>query len=173
MDSASLNYSDFFTKGFVTGKFFKDTSKFLEHKFPNCNQPGLIGETDGVSEQAKSDLLELHLLIGQEYISKIFERNYILKNTALWEGVDEHSAEWHNDFEDGKNMNTNLLVYLDDTTENANSIQVRDKNTEYVILPKEGDFVWLNQGKGFQHKASHNGGRRRVLSFEFFTDSIK
>jgi hypothetical protein len=81
-------------------------------------------KTDGVPEQAKSDLLELQLLIGQEYISKIFGRNYILKNTGMWEGVDEGSSEWHNDWEDGKNMNTNLLVYLDDTTEHSNSIQV-------------------------------------------------
>lgn len=173
MDSVSLNYEDFFVKGFVTGKFFKDISKFKQYDFPNCNNPDLIGETDGVPKEANSDLLELHLLIGQEYISKLFDRNYILKNCAMWEGVDEGSIDWHNDWQNGKNMNTNLLVYLDDTTEHLNSIQVRNKVDEYVVLPKEGDFVLLNQGLGFEHKATHNGGRRRVLSFEFFIHGLK
>jgi len=168
MDSANLNYDDFFVKGFVTGKFFKDISHFTKYKFPNCT-----GNSFEISKEAKSELLELQLLIGQEYINKIFDRNYILKNYNMWEGVDDGSKIWHNDCEDGKNMNTNFLVYLDDTAEHANTIQVRNNITEYVIIPNAGDFVWINQGKGFQHKASHNGGQRRVLSFEYFTDGIK
>jgi hypothetical protein len=172
MDSVNPNYDDFFVKGFVTGKFFTDISKFSKYKFSDANDPN-VGEEDSIPKEASSDLLELQLLIGQEYINKLFGRNYTLKNKGMWEGVDEGSSEWHNDWEDGKNMNTNLLVYLDDTTEHSNSIQVKNGFDEYVILPKAGDFVWLNQGKGFQHKASHNGGRRRVLSFEYFTDGIK
>ena len=35
-------------------------------------------------------------------------------------------SEWHNDWElDGKNMNTNVLVYLDDAKEHHNSIDVK------------------------------------------------
>ena len=172
MDSVNLNYDDFFVKGFVTGKFFTDTSKFLNYKFSNAEDPN-VGENDSLPKEASSDLQELHLLIGHEYLNKLFDSDYILKNKGMWEGVDEGSSTWHNDWEDGKNMNTNVLVYLDDTTEHSNSIQVKNGFNEYVILPKAGDFVWLNQGKGFKHKASHNGGRRRVLSFEYFTDGIK
>ena len=43
-------------------------------------------------------------LIGQ--IFPVFE----YRNFGMWEGVDEGSSTWHNDWEDGKNMNTNVLV---------------------------------------------------------------
>lgn len=172
MGFQNLNFNDFFTKGFVTGKFNHNIKEFYDYDFPNCNNPDLVGETDGVPDEAKKSLKFLQDKISTELISMIFPE-LKLKNTAMWEGVDKYSSQWHNDSQDGKNMNTNVLVYLDDTTEHSNSIQVRDKNLEYVVLPKAGDFVWLNQSKGFEHKASHNGGRRRVLSFEYFVEGLK
>ena len=48
-----------------------------------------------------------------------------MKDCAMWSGVDEGSREWHNDFEDGDAFNSNILVYMDDNTEeNGNNIQV-------------------------------------------------
>ena len=70
-------------------------------------------------------------------------------------------------------MNSNVLVYLDDTREHKNGIDVKSQIEEYNITPKENEFVWLNQGKMYQHKASHNGGRRRILSFEYWIEDIK
>ena len=171
MDSANLDYNDLFTKGFIVGKFPENIDEFYNYDFPNCEDPN-IGEDAGVPKEAEASLKKLQQYIGENFISNIFPK-FEYRNIGMWEGVDEGSSEWHNDWEDGKNMNTNVLVYLDDTSEHANSIQVRDRHLEYVVFPKAGDFVWLNQGKAYEHKASHNGGRRRVLSFEFFVEGLK
>ena len=170
MGLVNPNYSDFFTKGFVTGQFKENIEEFYDFDFPNCEDPN-IGEEAGVPEKAEASLGYLQEYIAKELIGQIFPV-FEYRNFGMWEGVDEGSSTWHNDWEDGKNMNTNVLVYLDDTAQYSNSIQVRNKNEEYVILPKNGHFVWLNQSKGFEHKASHNGGRRRVLSFEYFVDGL-
>mgnify|MGYP000706872679 CR=1 FL=1 len=170
MDSVNLDLNDFFIKGYIHGKFFESIDEFYNFDFPNCEDPN-IGETDSTPKEAASSLGYLQEQIAQKLIYKIFP-DFEHRNYGMWEGVDEGSATWHNDWEDGKNMNTNVLVYLDNAGEHNNSIQVRNKNDEFIILPKAGDFVWLNQSKGFQHKASHNDGRRRVLSFEYFANGL-
>jgi hypothetical protein len=171
MGFQSQNFNDFFTKGFVVGEFKHNIKEFYYYDFPNCEDPN-IGEEAGVPTQAENSLKFLQDQIAINIISKVFT-SFEYKNFGMWEGVDDGSSEWHNDWEDGKNMNTNVLVYLDDAKKHNNSIEVRDKNSKNVILPMAGDFVWLNQGKGFQHRARHNGGRRRVLSFEYFVEGIK
>ena len=69
-------------------------------------------------------------------------------------------------------MNSNVIIYLDDTREHNNNIQVKNQIEEFVITPKENDFIWLNQNNLFRHKASHNDGRRRILSFEYYIDGL-
>ena len=56
---------------------------------------------------------------------------------------------------------------IKDTTGKSSLTYVRDKIDEHVIFPNKYDFMWLNQSSAFEHKAAHNGGRRRVLSFEY------
>jgi hypothetical protein len=163
MDYPNPNYDDFFLKGYVHGKFSLDVKHFEDYNYPDANNPN----ADSRPKEARSDLTELHLLIGQEYINKIFGRDYILKESGMWEGVDNGSHVWHNDAKNGKEFNTNFLIYMDENEIGLNSIGVRNKNDEHVIFPMKYDFMWLNQSSAFEHKASHNGGRRRVLSFEY------
>jgi len=164
MDSVSLNYSDFFTKGFITGKFSEPLDEFYRFNFPDCNAEVI----EEIQTEAKDLLDKLHVLVGERMISSLFPK-YELRDCAIWEGVDDYSKLWHNDYVGGSNMNTSILVYLDDTAASSNIIEVKNENTQYTIIPNAGDFVWLNQTKPiFQHKATHNSGRRRVLSFEYF-----
>ena len=167
---ANLHLEDFFVKGFVTGEFFIDATSFLKYEFADCEDPN-VRDCDSLPDAAKDDMLKLHQLVGEVYVSQIFP-NYKLMNCGMWEGVDSGSCTWHNDCVDGSTMNTNLLVYLDDTTEHGNSIEIRNGLSEYCVLPKANEFVWLNQAYHFQHKATHNTGRRRILSFEFLVDGI-
>ena len=173
MDSANLNLNSFFLNGYVTGKFFEDISAYQECYFPNCNDPNIGEDIQFVDTTTSADLDRLHKLVGEKIVSKIFEK-YKLQGKGMWEGVDQGSSVWHNDFIDGKNMNTNILVYIDSTKEQDNSIEIKDTtiDTYNKLLPEQNDFVWLNQSLNFRHKATHNGGRRRVLSFEFLVDGL-
>lgn len=171
MDSANLNLTDFFIKGFVTGKFFKDLSHFKDYEFVYCEDTALGNGERVVDIRCSEFLDELHHLIAENYISKIFTK-YQLMSNGMWEGVDNGSSVWHNDQTD-QNMNSNFLIYLDDTGTHDNSIEFKNDNLEYKVLPKENDFVWINQSKKFLHRATHNQGRRRVLSFEFLIDGLE
>lgn len=171
MDSQTLDYSNFFLKGYVHGKFNHDVEHFLKYDFADCTDEN-IGEDDSIPNDARHDLEVLHKIVGEEKIGEMFGNKYKLTQCGMWEGVDEGSSIWHNDQFDGKTLNTNLLVYLDDNAEFLNNIQVRNGVEEYVIFPQKGDYVWLNQSLQFEHKAIHGGGRRRVLSFEYFTDGL-
>ena len=169
MDLANLN--NFFLKGYVQGQFWKDVSHFKDYDIKNAEDPN-VGETSSVPKEAEKELEKLQIEIGKKLISKIYDK-YECRNVGAWEGVDEGSVKWHNDQLDGKNMNSNVLVYLDDTREHKNGIDVKSQIEEYSLTPKENEFVWLNQSKMYQHKDSHNGGRRRILSFEYWIEDIK
>lgn len=170
MDLANLNYNDFFLRGFTTGEFWKDVSYFKKYDIKNAEDPN-VGEACSVPKDAEKELQKLQREIGEKLISNVFAK-WECRNVGAWEGVDEGSVVWHNDQMDGKNMNSNVIIYLDDTREHNNNIQVKNQIEEFVITPKENDFIWLNQNNLFRHKASHNDGRRRILSFEYYIDGL-
>lgn len=145
-----------------------DFSLFKDKEFADCNYV-----TDEVlDEKNLAELKSLQRLFADKYLSKLFI-NFETRDCGMWEGVDPGSAIWHNDYLDGDNFNSNILVYLDDNTEeNGNSIEVRGPGFSHKLYPKEGNLLWLNQRKIFQHKATHNTGRRRVLSFEYFIKDL-
>ena len=171
MDSASPNLTDFFVKGYVTGEFFEDVRSYRECYFPDCNDPNIGEDIQFVDTTTDADLDRLHRLVGEKIVGQIFA-NYKLQGKGMWEGVDQGSCVWHNDFVDGMNMNTNILVYIDDTSTHDNSIEFKNHNEHYKVLPRENDFVWINQSTHFFHRATHNSGRRRVLSFEFYINEL-
>ena len=72
MDYPNPNYNDFFLKGYVHGKCSLDVSHFEDYKYPDAND----SEADSRPKEARSDLTTLHLLIGQEYINKIFWNSF-------------------------------------------------------------------------------------------------
>jgi len=152
-----------------------DFSKFKELDFVDCNSQEAETETlipEWVDKSFKEELERLHKFFAEKYISKAF-KNYELRDCGMWEGVDEFSATWHNDWEDGDKFNSNILVYLDDNTEeNGNGIEIRGPHFYHQLRPKENQLLWLNQKKIFQHKATHKSGRRRVLSFEYFIHDL-
>lgn len=166
MNTDQYNLADFFTKGFITGKFHKDLLYLKEFHFVDSTNHSKYSEDVIVNSKECEEILDhLHIEIGQKYISKIFSK-YELVARGLFEGVDDKSMKWHNDQEYG-NMNTNFLIYLDETESYRNSIEVKDQVNHYELFPKANEFVWLNQAKNFQHRASHNYGRRRILWFDY------
>ena len=168
MDSENQSYNNFFLKGFMHGRFFEPIDDFYNFTFPDCTRH----TPENITQPAKEQLEILHAVVGERLISYLF-KHYELRDCGMWEGVDDYSKIWHNDFEGDKKMNTNVLVYLDDAAPYANTIEVKSNETEYTIIPDKGDFVWLNQTKNiYQHRATHNGGRRRILSFEYFIDGF-
>lgn len=160
----------FFVDGYWLGTLPNhiNIEKFDRFDFKDCTQP----EETWLDKNAMDDLRELHKWFGKNYISKIFDK-FELKDCAMWSGVDEGSRNWHNDFEDGDAFNSNILVYMDDLTEeNGNTIQVASNDYINILYPSRRDFVWLNQKKCFQHRATHESGVRRVLSFEYLIPAL-
>jgi hypothetical protein len=160
--------SDFFVKGYYTEILEADiASEFNNYTFVNCNQTEKIHITEEI--QVKLD--RIHLFLANNYVSKIFP-SYKLLNNGMWDNVDTGSSVWHNDANDGDAFNSNILLYIDDNRPYNNNIMISNGSEEFTIYPIPNQFVWLNQATGFKHKATHNAGPRRMLSFEFFIDGI-
>lgn len=159
---------DFLSKGYYTDFFPSDlANEFNDKEFSDCNQV----ENLNIDPDTQSRLEEIHRYFLREYVLKLFP-NAEMKNNGMWHGVDNGSAVWHNDQEDGDPFNSNILVYIDDNVCYNNSIEVTNGIDEYKIVPKPNQFVWLNQRKIFKHRATHNQGPRRLLSFEFYIDGL-
>ena len=167
-----MNLEDFFIKGFVTGVLDKsiDLKEFYQYEFIHCEDEDISWN----NPEAENKIRTLQKYFADTYVSKIFN-DFEYKDVCMWAGVDSGSAVWHNDFEDGDKFNSNVLVYLDDLTpDNGNKIKIRDNTTlkEYTIYPKKGNFVWLNQQKHYEHKATHNSGNRRVVCFKYLIPAL-
>ena len=164
------NEQTFFIDGYWLDKLpnHVNIDVFDKFDFKDCTQP----EETWLDQNAMKDLKKLHKWFADNYVAKMFDE-FEMKDCAMWSGVDEGSREWHNDFEDGDAFNSNILVYMDDNTEeNGNNIQVASGDYINIIYPKRREFVWLNQKKCFQHRATHKSGVRRVLSFEYMIPAL-
>lgn len=164
------NEETFFVDGYWLDKLPNDINIdiFDSFDFKDCTEP----EEVWLDPRAQADLDKLHQWFADNYISKMFD-DFEMKQCAMWSGVDEGSRNWHNDYEDGDSFNSNILVYMDDNTiENGNNIQVASGDFVNIIYPKRREFVWLNQKKCFQHRATHTSGVRRVLSFEYLIPAL-
>ena len=152
--------NDFLTNGFTTGILTLDVAfLFKKFHFPNCND----GDAEFTAE-ASQFLSILHQHVSDKYVSKLFTE-YSIGSSGMWSGVDNLSSDWHND--SNEKFNSNFLVYLDDSEQYGNSIEIKTPVEEFKIYPKKNQFVWLNQDKKFLHRATHMSGPRRLLSFEF------
>lgn len=166
-----LDFTDFYVKGFIHKKFCGSDALdvFDKFKFPNSNSPDaqLIYEPESIQH-----LKNIENIVLEKIVRRYFS-NIQLKSSGMWSSVDEGSQKWHNDYEDGDSFNSNILIYLDDNNlENGNSLAVRNYSEEFLLRPKRGELVWLNQMKCFQHKATHKSGNRRLLSFEFLIEDL-
>jgi len=170
-----MNFENFFIDGFLLDENPGiDFSFFKGMDFVDCNsQEGDIETAipENTEQKYIDELKRLHVLFGEKYIGQLFSE-YTLFDCGMWEGVDEFSAQWHNDWEDGDKFNSNMLVYLDDTHEHKNGIEIRGPNVYHQLYPNASQLIWLNQKKIFEHKATHNKGRRRVLSFEYMIPAL-
>lgn len=141
---------------------------FEKFHFEDCTQPS----ENWLEKGAISHLNNLHQWFADNFVSKMFD-DFEMKDCGMWSGVDEESRSWHNDFENKNEFNSNILVYMDDNTEaNGNNIQVASNDYINILYPMRRDFVWLNQKKCFQHRATHKSGVRRVLSFEYLIPAL-
>jgi hypothetical protein len=165
--------NNFFINGYVHGTLTDkiELDYFDQFNFIDCSD-GDASLSTKIPKEAKDKLMQIHKLLGENIISLIFP-NFEYKECSMWSNVDSGSSVWHNDFLAGsKTFNSNILVYLDDTFENENCIEVRNQTNENKLFPRRGDFVWLNQQNIFEHKATYNKGSRRVLSFEYYIDGL-
>jgi hypothetical protein len=163
-----MQLTDFFVKGYYSDILSNDiATEFGNYKFVNCQEHSSMHITNVM--QKKLD--DLHLYLAETYVSKVFS-SYKLLNNGMWDNVDSGSSTWHNDFSDGDALNSNILVYIDDNRLYNNFIMITNGQEEFKIQPEPNQFVWLNQSSCFQHKAIHNSGPRRLLSFEFFIDGL-
>lgn len=168
IDQMDNDISDFLIKGYYTDFYKSDLSlEFKDKVFADCNSE--INQNIDEETQLRLDLI--HQDLYENYILKLFPYAE-LKDNGMWDGVDEGSAIWHNDQEDGDTFNSNILIYIDDNTPYNNSIEITDGKEEYKIIPKPNQLVWINQRKVFKHRAIHNDGVRRLLSFEFFIEEL-
>ncbi len=164
-----MQLDDFFVKGYYTDILSIDiASEFSNYVFADCR----VSDSMHIAQDVKARLNELHLYLAENYVSKIFSSYKTLGN-GMWDNVDNGSDTWHNDLSDGKLLNSNILLYIDDNRLYNNSIMVRNKIEEFKIQPQPNQLIWLNQSTCFEHKAVHNSGSRRLLSFEFFIDGLK
>lgn len=176
IDQMSIDFTKFFTDGYI---LYRDesinVSVFDCYNFPDCTdteQKIILAQSPQEKANCKQHLNIIHKYLAENYVSKIF-KNFEIKENDIWNGVDEGSRRWHNDYEDGDPFNVTFLIYLDDNTpENGNFIGVRGPGVENILYPKRGEFIWLNQKKIFQHIAKHSSGKRRLLGFEFFISEL-
>lgn len=169
MDSYS-----FFSNGYLHGHIPEVNSyDFSQFEFVDCFKHAKVLDLKPViDERAHNVLTEIYQLIEDRYIRHMFDR-YELLEMSMWEGVDELSRTWHNDYIKGKTFNSNILVYLDEgNEENGNFIEVKNQEEEFKIYHKAGDFVWLNQKHIFRHKATHTSGQRRLISYELMIPDL-
>lgn len=167
------NFENFFVYGFIKGNISKydiDVNLFDSFEFVDCNN--CPNEDEWMDPSAIEILRGIQQKFADTLISPIFAE-FEMKDVGMWLGVDEGSARWHNDFEDGDLFNSNVLIYLDNDYENKNMIQIRTNGGDPITLhPQRGDFLWLNQQKCYEHKATHTTGTRRLLSFEYLIPEL-
>ena len=169
MDSYS-----FFANGYLHGHIPEVNGyDFSQFTFVDCFKHAKVLDLKPViDERARSVLKEIYKLIEERYIKRMFDL-YELLEMSMWEGVDELSRAWHNDYIKGKTFNSNILVYLDEgNEENGNFIEVKNQEEEFKVYHKVGDFVWLNQKDIFMHKATHTTGKRRLISYELMIPGL-
>lgn len=167
------NYS-FFANGYLHGHLSEVSNyNFDQFTFVDCfNYDKESDKSPIVDIRAKDILMEIYRLLEDRYIKQMFDR-YQLLEMSMWQGVDDLSRTWHNDYIKGKTFNSNILVYLDEGNEiNGNFIEVKNQIEEFKIYHKAGDFVWLNQKENFRHKATHNSGQRRLISYELMIPDL-
>jgi len=172
MEIKNLNLDSFFMDGYYKGKVSDftdyDISIFDRFKISHCASY----ECDIIDPAAVIELKELQQFFAEHLIKILFDE-FELVDIGMWEGVDDGTSDWHNDWQDGDNFSSNILIYLDDNTkENGNNIQVRSHGNEIGLYPKRGEFIWLNQKSCFEHKATYTSGVRRVLSLEYMVPEL-
>lgn len=145
-----------------------DFSFFEDKDFKDCT----LKEQQFLEENILVELKKYQEILSDRYVKSLFS-DFEYKDCGMWKGVDKGSSKWHNDFLDGDNFNSNILVYLDDNTEeNGNFIEVRGPGFSHKLYPKKNQLIWLNQKRIFEHKATYNSGQRRLLSFEYFIPQL-
>lgn len=161
--------NSFFINGYMHGHIDEiESIDFNKYEFVNCAHDP---EPNGKADESIITLLDkIYDKLKTEYVGKLFH-DFTLHESNIWQGVDSGSKEWHNDYDEYKSFNSNILVYLDDSY-GKNTIEIRNEFEEFVIYPKKGDFVWLNQNPKFEHRAKHVEGIRRLMSFEIYINGL-
>lgn len=114
---------------------------------------------------------EFGKLIEERYISDLDKEFYRI-SCQMVQGVNLRAREWHTDVVLEYNMNITILIYLDDTTEFKNGIDIRNGIEEWNILPKSGDVIMLLVNPKFQHKATYNSGIRRAVLYDYYVPAL-
>jgi hypothetical protein len=114
---------------------------------------------------------EFATLIEDRYVSAL-DPEFKRLACQMVQGVNKRARVWHNDVVYDYDMNLTFLVYLDDTTEFKNGFDICNQIEEWNILPKPGDMIMMMVNKKFHHKGNYNGGKRRVVLFDYFVPAL-
>lgn len=171
-------FEDFFIKGYAKGMYDNESALSFFDSFVFQDAELVDRRPPPGSEKALNDIATF---MKENYINQIFD-DVTIKQVSMWQSVDGPSSDWHNDRYykkidentwEGHRFNSNILIYLDkNSKEIGNSIEFKNQNEEFIEYPSRGDFVWINQSQGFQHRATHKQGSRRVLSFEYYIPAL-
>lgn len=118
------------------------------------------------STKAQDDLIIAYISRIQDgYLSKMFPATWCV-GYSLWDGVDSGSMCWHNDHDEGFDLN--VLYYFDTQTPNTGGqIEFKNQTTEHTFYPLANSIVFINQSKQFFHRAYRSTSARRIVSAEF------
>jgi len=168
--------TDFFVKGYYSDQFCMDVVSLFEgHEFPTCvseDKERDLKEEMVYAPESQELLDKITEVVAEKYIKQVSNEFEFITN-GMWSGVDYKSSLWHSDYEEVKRpLNTNFLIYLDDGDPYGNTIDFSNGFEEFSISHKPNQFVWVNQTHAFKHKATHKGGERRMLTFEFFIPGL-
>jgi hypothetical protein len=146
----------FLSHGYQSAPFkdVKALQAFEHFKYPKAYALDYV-----VDPQAQVLLDSLQEYIGREYISNIYGSNYTIVSNTMWEGIDAGSLEWHNDAVEG--TSSSFLIYMDSSVLGVRGVE------ELYVHAGTYEYIWVNQGPAFEHKAVPSGISRRILGFEF------
>lgn len=161
--------TEFFTRGHIFGDCLtSDDVAFLSaFDFVDSSQNNLSDDSTKPPTAMIPLLNQIRLELEKTLLTPMFEK-FIFLQQAIWAGADEDSLLWHNDNTGEDSLNSSILLYLDDHTQESH-LRIRSKDDEHIVMVKSGQFVWMNQQKDFQHKVVYTDPKvkRRIVSFEY------
>jgi hypothetical protein len=157
-----------FGVGYLDNIYFEDLEHLENLNFPCPNARNADHlNLDHYSKSIQNCLANINQQIEQSILAHFFGD---IKSNGyfFWDGSDQASQNWHNDFKTKTHHNCNFLLYLNDLNrEDGGQLEVRGPLETKTIFPRKYRLVWLNQLHQFQHRVHNTPKTRRVIEFKY------